>query len=396
MPDALSDEPLYLGGATLVGPERMVDGAALVLRHGLIEAIVPAGEVPSSAQLVDLDGKLVIPGLIDIHAHGGGGCSFDDPDPQAHQEVLRFHARHGVTTMQASLVSAFPDDLERRLDALAITFETPSTGAHLFGVHLEGPHLAVQQCGAHDPAALRPPAPGEAERLLARPGLIRMVTVAPELDGVPEFVRRLADAGVVVAAGHSEARAPELAVAVGNGLSHLTQLWSCQSALVRRGPWRVPGLIEESLASDHLTAEIIADGHHLPATLIEIARRCLSDRLVAISDATEGAGMPDGYRYRLGAVECEVADGVGKLVGVDAFGGSVTPLDGMLAHLHHTLGWPLPEAVAATSTRPARILDLADRKGRLAPGYDADLAILDADLKVQATLRAGAWIHQTP
>ena len=167
MPDALSDEPLYLSGATLVGPERMVDGAALVLRHGLIEAIVPAGEVPSSAQLVDLDGKLVIPGLIDIHAHGGGGCSFDDPDPQAHQEVLRFHARHGVTTMQASLVSAFPDDLERRLDALAITFETPSTGARLFGVHLEGPHLAVEQCGAHDPAALRPPAPGEADRLLA-------------------------------------------------------------------------------------------------------------------------------------------------------------------------------------------------------------------------------------
>jgi N-acetylglucosamine-6-phosphate deacetylase len=262
----------------------------------------------------------------------------------------------------------------------------------LHGVHLEGPHLAVDHCGAHDPAALRAPEPGEAERLVSRPGLVRMVTVAPELEGMPEFINTLARAGVVVAAGHSDARGPELRVAIDNGLSHLTHLWSCQSALVRRGPWRVPGLIEESLASDQLTAEIIADGHHLPATLIEIARRCLGDRLIAISDATEGAGMPEGYRYRLGAVECVVAEGVGKLVDQDAFGGSTTPLDGMLRHLHQTLNWPLPQAVAATSTRPAALLRLST-KGRLSPGYDADLTVVDHDLTVQATMGGGAWLH---
>ncbi|MGW6279519.1 N-acetylglucosamine-6-phosphate deacetylase [Kribbella sp. NPDC055071] len=382
-------------GATLGDDRRVVDGMALVVRDGRIDAIVPAGDVPASADVVDLAGCVLLPGLIDLHVHGGGGQSFDDPDPAAHQEVLNFHARHGVTTMQASLVSAAPADLERRLDALAISKDTPSTGAKLFGVHLEGPYLAVDQCGAHAPSALRPPADDEADRLLARPGLVTMVTLAPELPGVPDFVRRLTAADIVVSAGHSSASADELATAVGNGLSHLTHLWSCQSTLVRRGPWRIPGLLEESLASDHLTAEIIADGHHLPATLIEIARRCLPDRLVAVSDATAGAGMPAGYRYRLGVVECEVAEGVGMVVGADAFGGSVTPLDGMLAHLHRDLGWPLPEAIAATSTRPAKVLDLEDRKGRLEPGYDADLTILNPDLTVHATLREGRWIYQT-
>ncbi|GAA0618936.1 amidohydrolase family protein [Kribbella sandramycini] len=378
-----------LTGASLVVDDQLVDGAALVVRDGRIEAIVSTDAVRPAADVVDLTGHIVVPGLIDLHVHGGGGHSFDTPDPAAHREILAFHARHGVTTMQASLVSAHPEELDRQLDALS-----DSVGAGLFGVHLEGPYLAVSQCGAHDPAALRPPSAGEADRLLARGNLVRMVTVAPELDGIPAFVRRLTDAGVVVAAGHSEARGPELAAAVASGLSHLTHLWSCQSALVREGPWRVPGLLEESLASNHLIGEIIADGHHLPPALIEIARRCLGDRLVVVSDATAGAGMPEGYRYRLGVIDCEVASGVGMVVGQDAFGGSTTPLDGMLRHLHQTLGWPLPEAVAATSTRPARVLGLGDRKGRLAAAYDADLTVLTPALTVAATLRAGEWIHR--
>ncbi len=388
-----AEEPLALTGARLVTSDEVVDGFAIVVRQGTIEAVVPEREVPSTARIVRYDGCTVIPGLVDLHVHGGGGRSFDEPDPRAHQEVLAFHARHGVTSMQASLVSASPEQLEERLDALAVSVGTAGPGAALVGVHLEGPYLAADQCGAHDPAVLRAPSPGEAERLLARGGLVTMVTVAPELEGVAEFVRRLANAGVVMAAGHSSAGAAELGAVVEGGLSHLTHLWSCQSSLVRRGPWRIPGLLEESLASDGLTAEIIADGRHLPATLIEIARRCLPGRVVAVSDATAGAGMPEGFRYRLGVVECEVADGVGKVVGEDAFGGSVTPLSGMLAHLHRELGWPLPEAVAATSSRPAQVLGL-QRKGRLAAGYDADLAVLGEDLSVVATMAGGRWIHR--
>lgn len=380
---------IVLAGARVVGPDHVMDDAAIVVRDGLIDAVLPRTAAPAEATVVRLDGCTVVPGLIDLHVHGGDGRSFDEPDPAAHRQVLAFHARHGVTSLQASLISATPAELDQRLEALAVTKKC----GQLVGVHLEGPHLAKEQCGAHDPAVLRAPAPDDADRVLAHDGLVTMVTVAPELTGVPAYVRRLADAGVVVAAGHSAASGAELRVAIEAGVRHLTHLWSGQSGLTRQGPWRVPGLLEESLASDGLTAEIIADGRHLPATLIEIARRCLPGRLVAVSDATAGTGMPAGYRYALGTVDCEVIDGVGKVVGADAFGGSVTPLSAMLVHLHRDLGWPWPEAVAAVSLRPAQVLGLDARKGRIAAGYDADLAVLDTDLSVRAAMIGGRWVR---
>lgn len=368
---------------------------AVLIREGVIEAVLPRSVLPQAVQRVHIGGRTLVPGLIDLHAHGAAGHSFDDPDPDAHREILRFHARHGVTAMQASLVTASRDHLEQRLTALAKTKATAPAGegATLLGVHLEGPFLAGTQCGAHDPAVLRHPEPDDADRLLRHRDVVSMITLAPELPGALALTRRLAGAGIVVAAGHSEARGQDLGRAVEAGLRHLTHLWSGQSVMVRRGPWRVPGLVEESLASTGLTAEVIADGRHLPPPLLEIARRCLPGRITVVSDATAGTGKADGYRYQLGTVACEVADGVGLVVGAQAFGGSVTPLGRMLVHLHRDLGWPLEEVVTAMSHTPARVLGIDGHKGRIAPGYDADIAILGDDLTVWATLVGGVWAY---
>jgi N-acetylglucosamine-6-phosphate deacetylase len=157
----------------------------------------------------------------------------------------------------------------------------------------------------------------------------------------------------------------------------------------------VPGLLEASLASTGLTAEIIADGRHLPPTLLEVARRCLGDRLVVVSDGTPGTGMPAGFQYDLAAVRCEVADGVGMVVGVDAFGGSTSTLPQMLAHLHGDLGWPLQEVVAAATVRPAQVIGVADRKGAIAAGFDADLAVFDDGFVPYGTVLRGRWLPAT-
>src|SRR5699024_12187961 len=206
-------------------------------------------------------------------------------------------------------------------------------------------------------------------------------------------VEQFRAAGTVVAAGHSEARVPDLQAAQAAGLSHLTHLWSGQSALVREGPWRVPGLLEASLASTGLTAEVIADGKHLPPALLEIARRCLGEDLIVVSDATSGAGLPEGSRYALAEVVCEVRDGVGVVVGADAFGGSTTTLDAMLAYLHRELGWPLAEVLPMVTSRPAHVLGRAAAKGTLRVGADADILVTDQDLNPWSTIVRGEEVR---
>lgn len=399
MPPSASRTTAITGERVLM-PDGRVRPGTVVLDGGVVATVTAGALAAPAAEVVDVGGRLVVPGLIDLHLHGAAGRSFEEVAPPGAPEdddgavpsILRHLARAGVTATAASLVSDDVEAMARRAEALAAWRERPvPDGAELLGAHLEGPFLAHAQCGAHDPALLRAPEPDAVERLArARPA---MVTLAPELPGAVAAVQRLVAAGAVVAAGHSEAGPAELAAAEAAGLSHVTHLWSGQSSVTRSGPWRLPGLLEASLASSTLTAEVIADGRHLPAELLEIARRCLGDRLVVVSDATAGAGMPQGWTYELATVRCVVRDGVGMVVGAPAFGGSTTTLDGMLAHLCGDLGWPVTEAVAMLSTRPAAIAGVGHRKGRLAPGFDADVLVLDERLRPWRTWVRGVAVE---
>nr|WP_281352291.1 amidohydrolase family protein [Phytoactinopolyspora alkaliphila] len=406
----------------MVLPQGIRDGLAVVVEERRITAVRPrtstdiadgdadsaqvghavADRQESGTRVVDVGGRLITPGLIDLHVHGGWGMSFDRSNQpggsDAVPELLRRFARAGVTSIQASLVSAEVDELAARLDAIAAggrVHRDASDGAELLGVHLEGPFLTRAQCGAHDPAVLRAPSSDDVAALLEHSGSIAMITLAPELPGAVEAVRRFAEAGVVVAAGHSESSPAELAEAASAGLSHITHLWSGQSSVTRKGPWRVPGLLEASLASNSLTAEVIADGRHLPAELLEIARRCLGERLIVVSDGTEGTGMPSGYRYDLGTVRCEVGDGVGVVIGADAFGGSTTTVAQMLEHLCTDLGWPVTEVVAMATSRAADVAGVGARKGTIAVGMDADLAVFDPGFSAWGTMLRGHWLSAT-
>lgn len=382
--DTARGEQVSLRGVQIVGAERPV---TIVVDAGRITAI---GENPPPVgRIIDVEGRLTLPGLVDIHIHGAAGRSFEDAADEASIRLILEHlARRGVTSVVASLASSDVATMAEAVRSLNRLRDRPPTGgAQLLGVHLEGPFLAAAQAGAHAPAALRAPE-GEAVEILAAAGPA-MVTLAPELPGAREAIHSFASSGAVVAAGHSNALGGDLAMAENAGLRHVTHLWSGQSGLVREGPWRVPGLLEESLASSGLTAEVIADGKHLPPVLLEIARRCLPNRLIAVSDATPGAGMPEGWRYRLADVECEVRDGVGVVIGADAFAGSTTTLEGMLAHLHRDLGWPLEEVVPMVASRPSQIMGRDRTKGTLRVGADADVLIVDDDLTPWLTLVRG-------
>ena len=254
------------------------------------------------------------------------------------------------------------------------------------------------QAGALDPDHLRAPDDGTPDLFLQYADVLRIVSYAPELPGALELTKRLVELGIVPAAGHSTAREQDLLPVIEAGLRHVVHLWSAQSTTVREGPWRKPGLLEVSLTREDLSAEMIADNRHLPPTLMKLAYKAVGpERLCLVSDATSGAGLPEGARYRMGGMEYEVHDGVGMMFDRSAFAGSTTLLGQMVPILVQVVGVPVAEAVRMASLNPACVIGVDDRKGSLEPGKDADLVFFDADkagvpATVWRTMIAGRWI----
>ncbi|MCB0090947.1 MAG: N-acetylglucosamine-6-phosphate deacetylase [Caldilineaceae bacterium] len=383
----------------IVLPNQVVNGQALVVRAGKMAELVPANALTGELEIVDAQGGLITPGLIDIHIHGALGHTFNEPTDQAFEVILRENARRGVTALLATTATDAIANLAASLACAKRWMAEQEAGLHsgcaqLLGAHVEGPYFAPSQAGAQDPAHLRHPDDGTAEELLEFAECIRIMTYAPELPGALALTERLVELGIVAAAGHSAAREEEVAPVIDAGLSHMIHLWSAQSTIVREGPWRKLGLLEVSLAYDDLTAEIICDNRHLPPTLMKLAYKCIGpDRLCAISDATSGAGLPDGAHFRMGGMEYEVCDGVGMLFDRTAFAGSTTLLSQMLPILIHDVGIPVAHAVRMASLTPARVIGVADRKGSLEAGKDADLVVFDADFSATHVMIGGEWIQ---
>jgi N-acetylglucosamine-6-phosphate deacetylase len=365
-------------------------GQALVVEGSTIAGIASMGDLGGDLPQVDVGGRLVTPGLIDIHTHGALGHTFNEPTAEAFAAITAENHRHGVTSLLATTSTAPIPDLVNSLEFARVWMSQPRAGAQLLGVHLEGPYFHPAQAGAQDPASLRTPDDGSVDRLLAHAGVIRVMSFAPELPGALALTARLASLGIVPAAGHSMARDSDVQAAMAHGLRHIIHIWSGQSTTVREGPWRKPGLLEASLAFDGLTVEMICDNKHLPPTLMRLAVKAVGTaRLCAVSDATSGAGLPEGACYRMGDMTYEVHDGVGMMLDRSSFAGSTTLLNQMVTILVDVVGVSLPEAVAMASLNPARVIGVDDRKGSLAPGKDADVAIFDEDFSAWRVIIGG-------
>ena len=369
----------------------LLDGREL-LRPGWIEISgttvrkVGAGLPPRAADR-DLGAVTVVPGFVDTHVHGGGGASFSAASAEETSTAVDMHRRHGTTTLIASLVSAGPDELLRQVAQLA---EQARAGV-LAGIHLEGPWLSVQRCGAHDPSVLRDPDPGEIDRVLeAGDGGVRMVTLAPERDGALAAVRRIVEAGAVAAVGHTDATYVQTRAAIESGATVATHLFNAMRPINHREPGPVIALLEDP----RVTVELITDGVHIdPALYRHVNHAVGPDRATLMTDAMAAAGMTDGP-YRLGPLAVDVVDGVARVAGTQTIAGSTATMDRVFRYAVTHSGLLIDEAlllaVRQASINPARALGLP--AVGLAAGAAADLVVLDGGLRVAGVLRHGVWL----
>ena len=376
MPDVLSASRIVTPARTFAPGWLRVDGGRV--------AEVGDGAPPRPAD-VDLGPLTIVPGFVDAHVHGGGGAGFHGGSPEAAATVAAAHLADGTTSMMASLVTDGPDALARSLASLA---EVCDTGM-LAGVHLEGPWLSPRHVGAHDPSLLAHAAPALIDRFVgAGRGHLRMVTLAPELPGGLDAVRRLAAAGVVVAIGHTDATYDEASAALDAGATVGTHLFNAMRGLHHREPGPVAALLERPDAY----VELIADGVHVHPALVAMVAAGKPGLAVLVTDAMAAAGAPDGD-YRLGGLDVVVRERVARLAGSGAIAGSTLTMAAAVRYAVVVAGLSLPGAVRAATTAPAAALGL-DGVGDLRPGFAADLVALDDDLIVQRVMRRGAWVER--
>ena len=388
---------LVIENGTLYTPTQVIpDGAVLVDgRH--IEAVGKRNElsIPMEAQHLDAGGGCIAPGFVNMHIHGVGGYDTDDGEVTSLEAMSLLLTRHGVTSWVPTTGSAPLSDIVAAYGAIRKAMESEWAGAEILGGHVEGPYLSPQERGAHPLELLVEPRPDECSELLGYADAIKVFTLAPELPGALDLISELKRLGILISAGHSVAIDEELGRAVDAGLSHATHMFCNMGTLRRANLRRVAGLVESVLLDDRVTTEIITDGYVIAPSLMKLALKVKGPgKLAIITDGSALTGLPPGSYTRLGR-EIILEEEISYVADRSAYAGSVATMDQCVHVAVGSMDLALPDAFRMASLTPATILGVSDRKGSLEAGKDADVVILDDDLRVMHTVARGRVFEAT-
>lgn len=385
-----------INGTIVTGGESFVGN--VVLKDGVVDYVgVENPEVPADAEVIDAKGHYVAPGFIDMHTHGAGGADFMDGTVEAYLTAARTHAIHGTTLLYPTTLTSTNEDLFGSFDTYLNAQKLNTEGAQFGGMHLEGPYFNPVFAGAQDPRYLRNPWPEEYLEILDRCPVLARWSFAPELEGSPEFASELKKRGIVASIGHTNATFDECNAAYEAGATLMTHFYSCMSTITRRNARRYAGTVEYGYIQDGIFVEVIADGVHVPKNLLKLLLKIKGvERMCLVTDSMRGAGMPEGPSI-LGSLkdgqEVIVEEGVAKLLDRSAFAGSVATADRLIRTMVQIAECSIPDAVRMLTENPAKVMGIAEHKGALKQGMDADVVIFDDNINIKNTIIKGKIIY---
>jgi len=372
----------YIVNGDVYTPSGVVHNGVVGIHQGTI-AVVGTGDTAAladEATLIDAAGLRVIPGLIDLHIHGAHGIEVLMGDLATFAAYL---PEHGITACLPTLPALSPQDTLAALAHVAGFIAHPPAGARLLGVHMEGPYVSPKQCGALDPNAMRPFSWDEFVQIQTTfPGLVKLMTVAPEIPPILDYIPRLLATGLVLSVGHSNATYEEVQAAIALGLNHATHTYNAMRPFLHREP----GVVGAVLLNPQIVAQIIADGEHVHPGAIRLLLAAKGvDYVCLVSDALSPAGLPPGVYDALGY--SVISDGKAARLARGTLAGAIILSDQGLSNLVNRVGLSFAEALRCATAVPARVLGL--NAGRIVPGADADIVLMDEEFRVQATLVRG-------
>lgn len=378
---------MILTNARLIFPDAIRDGLEVVVHEGKITELREAGYVGEN-DVIDLGGNYLAPGFVDLHIHGALGRDTMEASAEAFRAICDYHASGGTTSLLLTTATAPIVAIGKVIKKVRAT----QSIKQIAGVHVEGPFISKVKPGAQRTALIRKPTPKACAPLLAHADVIKRMTLAPEVPGAIALIDKLREHNIDPSGGHSDAWEEDARIAFEHGMRNVTHTFNCMSSARRRGIDRVAGLLEFAMSERDITCELIADGHHVSPTLMKMLYQAKGARgICLVTDATAGAGLPDGSKFSLYGNKCIVEGGVCLLADRSALAGSAARMIDLVRTMVTKVNVPLHEAVAMATDTPAHAIGL-HTKGQFKFGNDADFVVISPELEVVRTFVGGEEI----
>lgn len=369
-----------------------------------LSVLVDGGKIVKIAENIDSDGSEIIDckgfylsaGFIDLHVHGGGGISCMCCDADKIKAMAKAHALHGTTSILPTILAAPIEQLLEAAKHIKKAAET-SADSNILGVHFEGPYLNPESRGAQSINNILSPLTDNPDPLLECWDKVKMMGVAPEIDGAFELGKKLAERGIVASVAHTKADYDTVIESFNHGFSDFTHLYNASSSCFKRGIFRVAGAVEAALVDDRCTTQVIADLRHLPLGVLKLIYKCKgADKMYLITDGLEfsAADLKEGeICMQENGVEVVYEDNVMKLADRSCLAGSAATTNMLVRNMYKAVGVPIYEAVKMASATPAKVIGIDGRKGYIKEGFDADILIFDDNINIQKVMVMGKFIN---